>query len=87
MILREVIVKRPNAVSEALHISQKQLELALSSVEGMEHHEWLEELAKRVEKDLEELARCGFVEWMRDHENAKQCELLAGAIIAHFTNG
>jgi hypothetical protein len=87
VILQEVIVKRPDAVSEALRIGQKQLELALSSVEGMEHHEWLEELAKRVDKDLEELARCGFEVWMHNGENAKQCEVVAGAIIAHLTNG
>jgi len=50
IILRHSIRTDPNRVAESLYIDGASFELALSSVEGMEHHDWLEELAKRTGK-------------------------------------
>jgi hypothetical protein len=80
IILQHSIRTDPNRVAESLHIDGASFELALSSVEGMEHHDWLEELAKRTGKKVEELARAGFDVWIDQGEHRKECEALVDTI-------
>jgi predicted ATPase len=80
ILLEQLIKASPGSVAEKLRLDCASFELALSSVEGMEHHDWLEELSRRTDKKIEEVAGAGFDVWIDQGENSKECETLAEEI-------
>jgi predicted ATPase len=80
VLLEKSIKGNPGSVADKLYVDGASFELALSSVEGMEHHDWLEELSKRSDRSLEEVAGAGFDAWIDEGENAKGCEALVEEI-------
>ncbi|MCC6698740.1 MAG: hypothetical protein IT365_24155 [Candidatus Hydrogenedentes bacterium] len=73
ILLRHAIRSSPGLIADKLDLDRELFRIAVGSVEGMEHHDWLIELAKASNVAFDKLVDAAFEVWAADEENAALC--------------
>ena len=74
IMLRTVATESAGSVAKELRRNESDVRLALGAVEGMDHHDWYEELGKRLSVDYEQLMTVLFTVWLDKEGNAECAE-------------
>jgi predicted ATPase len=74
VIIRDAIIGAPKKVAELLAVDPEEFAIAVSAIEGMEHHDWLIELEKAAKIPVDRLIDSAFVVWSAEKKNAEKCE-------------
>ena len=65
-IFRSTIEDDPRRFAQVLGRAQEEIAIALASVRGLDHHDWFEELGRRLNIAYAETMRACFEQWIED---------------------
>lgn len=81
--LRSNCSRRAQEIAQALTISEAHVTIILSSIEGLDHHDWIEELGRRLDVSFEKIVQTLLHVVMVDPERRQECETFADRIAHH----
>jgi len=70
---------------QRLSVSEEQITTILSSIEGCEHHDWIDEFGKRADVSFETIVQTLLHVVLADPERRLECESFADRIAHHAT--
>ncbi|MEV2216606.1 AAA family ATPase [Streptomyces sp. NPDC050997] len=79
-VIMKKAVMQPRELAEALGCTQTSINVYLAELAGLDHHRWLEVLARRTGNDWQYCLRVAFSIWHRDPANHAEVESLVREI-------
>lgn len=82
---RDFCCNKTHDIAKGLSVSEEQITTILSSIEGCEHHDWIDELGKRADVSFETIVQTLLHVILADPERRQECESFADRIAHHAT--